>query len=179
LLGILVDKIGKRGLLMFFSAFFVIFAHLTICVMEDSVAPFANNTIVYPLVAMGIFYAIYTTLIWPSISLVCDKKLRGTAYGFAGSMQAGGLAILSVANGWIHDHTMEVHKGYFWTEVFLLTLSVIALVINGIIFIKDKRRGTGLDLVGGRDSMIKERAKSSFFDNKVDEDDVNSSFISV
>lgn len=89
ILSYLIDKKGKKASLLIFACMILAFNHF-------SLADFANcdgcTTVIIPLIVFGIFFALYTSL-FPSVSIIADEKVIGTAMGIIYSGQNTGLAI--------------------------------------------------------------------------------------
>lgn len=79
-LGYLVDKIGRRALLIMFSSVFIIAAHVTTMLLP-STCPVPSSSEVGPLILIGIGFTIYAAALWPSIPYVVEAKTIGTAFG--------------------------------------------------------------------------------------------------
>lgn len=72
-LGLLVDRIGRRAMLIFFAPVALVVAHLLLAV--TSVNPFI------PLTLLGVAYSFFAAVLWPAIPLVVEEHHVGTAYG--------------------------------------------------------------------------------------------------
>ena len=83
--GLIVDKIGKRGKFIILNAFFFFITHLIFCFIPNynSFEPI----IILPLVLMGVSMGLYCSVIMPSVPLVVDRKIIGTALGLVGVFQ--------------------------------------------------------------------------------------------
>ena len=124
--GFLVDKIGKKGLIMFASSGLLIAAHTTIAFLNDTTIP--NYLVLIPLLMMGIFYSTYVAVIWPSFPLVVKEESLGTAFGMVTAFQNGMLVAAAAIVGVIAGDTLDDKGGYFWTEIFLLGLAVLGMI---------------------------------------------------
>jgi MFS family permease len=79
-LGLLIDKVGKRALLICLSSVLLIIAFTSSMLMPECHLCYNE---VYPLVLCGIGYSIYAAAIWGSIPYVVDSNAIGTAFGLA------------------------------------------------------------------------------------------------
>lgn len=81
--GIIIDKIGKR-------------AHFIIISSSSSIISFSLFFHIQPLIPLallGITYSVFASTIWPTVSLICSKRLVGAAYGVMTSLQNLGLSV--------------------------------------------------------------------------------------
>jgi MFS family permease len=79
ILGGVIDRIGRRGIMNLVSAVLVVLVHILL-----------RNTDMYPifpLVLLGFCYSIYASALWPSIALVIAKESVATAYGVVTAVQ--------------------------------------------------------------------------------------------
>jgi hypothetical protein len=97
---------------------------------------------------------------WPSVAVVVEARLLGSAYGLTTAIQNTGLASVPLIVGAIHDHTGT----YTSSEIFLAATAVIGVVVGLLLNIVDRRFGGGalnasrkqrlLDLDGLRDPLL-------------------------
>ena len=85
LFGYMVDKIGKRGKFIILATFLFFITHLLFTTLPNS----SNEAYfsIIPLVFLGICFSLYSSVIMPSIPLVVDSKIIGTALGLVGICQ--------------------------------------------------------------------------------------------
>ena len=137
IIGIITDKIGKRGFLLIASAIFLTTFHVLLIITPDSHKP------IYPIfyfVLFGIGYSINVTVVWSAITYVLDKNIIGTAFGVAYCFSNMGLVIVPICIGYIQENTTKEH-GYFWVSCFLAMLGIIGLFAAIFIFIFDLKHG--------------------------------------
>ena len=140
--GKLVDVFGKRGIIMLISCILIIGAHILIAFLNDTTSP--NYLILIPLVMLGFFFSTYSVVIWPSLPLVVEQKMVGKAFGMVTVFQNCMLAAAPAIVGLISDNTKSNDFGYFWTEIFLLGLVVLAFVNTIFISVFDSKSGSVL-----------------------------------
>lgn len=85
LIGILIDRIGKRSKFIIFTAFFFFITHVIFATLPNSNE--INYISIIPLISLGICYSLYAAVIMPSLPLVVDNKIIGTAFGLVGIFQ--------------------------------------------------------------------------------------------
>eukprot|EP01016_Furgasonia_blochmanni_P034235 TRINITY_DN3668_c0_g3_i1.p1 TRINITY_DN3668_c0_g3~~TRINITY_DN3668_c0_g3_i1.p1 ORF type:complete len:518 (+),score=88.29 TRINITY_DN3668_c0_g3_i1:119-1672(+) len=144
--GALIDKIGRRITMMFFSFALLIIAHVMFTFLpnyEDG-----NYIVVIPMTLLGIFYAIFVAAIWPAFPLVVEIQQIGRAYGLALCTLNIVLGTVPLLMGYIHDATADDEKfGYFWVEVVLLGISTIGIFCTAMLYYFDRRQGGLLERV--------------------------------
>ncbi|CAE7427549.1 MFSD1, partial [Symbiodinium sp. KB8] len=85
-LGAFIDCIGMRAVFCLASALVITGVHLLLGL--SSITPLVG------LVFMGLAYSFYAAALWPSIALVVDEEIVGTAYGLTTAAQNLGLAVV-------------------------------------------------------------------------------------
>jgi len=143
--GAMADRIGRRVMFLLGSFILLGFVHVGVLTLSDSEPNNPNSNILFPLIGIGIAFSAYAAIIWPSVSLVVEEKANGTAYGFVLAMQNLMLSIVPIVIGFIHDKTIEVSYGYFWTEIFLLILTFVGILATILIKKEDAKTGGVLE----------------------------------
>ncbi|MEG8947203.1 MFS transporter [Rosettibacter firmus] len=121
LFGLLVDKIGKRSLLMMIGSLMIIPVYLMMAykvgkpdIMTES--DFINININFfdihasipiylmiPMSIMGIAFSLVPAVMWPSVALIVDNAKLGTAYGLMTMIQNIGLFSFNLIIGFAND----------------------------------------------------------------------------
>lgn len=134
LLGLCVDKFGRRPMLIVFSAASFVVCHLTfmlfpVCIHCWSIIP------VY--IFMGAALSVYGSVIWPCIPLVVDREVTGTAFGITTSVQNAGMALSPMVLTQLHSSTGS------WTLPFcyIIACCSIGSAAGIVIWILDRRSG--------------------------------------
>ncbi len=139
ILGLLVDKFGRRGRMMIVGSLLIIPAHLLL-----------GLTRVHPAVGfilLGCAFSLVPAALWPAVPLLVREKFLGTAYGIIGWVQNIGLTIFPFLAGWLVDQSGDdVVQGYTNMEWMFASLSIAGLVFAIMLLVVDKRHGTGLEL---------------------------------
>ena len=65
------------------------------------------------MVLMGLFYSLYASVLYPSIPLICQEHLLGTAYGIISAAQNLGLTLAYLGIGYITDKATS-GEGYIY-----------------------------------------------------------------
>ena len=99
LLGLFVDKIGKRALLMMLGAVLLIPVYLIMAYTHT------QSSLYLPMAMMGIAFSLIPAVIWPSVAYIVPQNKLGTAYGLMTVIQNIGLFGFNLLIGWANDHS--------------------------------------------------------------------------
>ena len=113
--GILVDYINIKTQLNIFASVIATISHIAILKINP----------VYGILAFGITFPLNCAVIWPSITSIISKKVRGKAFGIVVALQNFGFAISSFIVGIIRGTT----GSYDYSQVFLFSLAAFSLVM--------------------------------------------------
>jgi MFS family permease len=97
-LGLLVDKIGKRALLMMIGSVLLVPVYLMMAYTHT------QASLYLPMAMMGIAFSLVPAVIWPSVAYIVDQNKLGTAYGLMTVVQNMGFFGFNLAIGWANDH---------------------------------------------------------------------------
>ena len=97
LLGLFVDKLGKRALLMMFGSMLLIPVYLMM--------GYTNVSLYVPMAMMGVAFSLIPAVMWPSVAYIVEQNKLGTAYGLMTMIQNIGLAGLNLLVGWANDYS--------------------------------------------------------------------------
>jgi MFS family permease len=134
-LGKLVDKIGRRGTMMIIGSLALIPAHLAL-----------GLTTIYPLLPMivlGLAFALVPAAMWPSIPLIVEKRLTGTAFGLMTMIQNIGMAIMPQVIGSLRDSS----GGWVTSQIVLASLGLFGVAFAIWLRLADKQAGNKLERV--------------------------------
>lgn len=95
LLGLLVDRVGKRALFMMFGSLLLIPVYLMMA--------YTSINLWVPIVMMGIAFSLVPAVLWPSVAYIVEESRLGTAYGLMTMIQNIGLAGFNFLIGWAND----------------------------------------------------------------------------
>lgn len=99
LLGIIVDKIGKRALLMMIGSVLLVPVYLIMAYTHTQTALYL------PMAMMGIAFSLIPAVIWPSVAYIVDQSKLGTAYGLMTAIQNIGLFGFNIIIGGANDYS--------------------------------------------------------------------------
>ena len=94
--GLLVDKMGKRALLMMLGSMLLIPVYL--------IMAYTHISLYVPMAMMGVAFSLIPAVMWPSVAYIVDQSKLGTAYGLMTMIQNIGLAGFNLLVGWANDH---------------------------------------------------------------------------
>ncbi|MBU1095409.1 MAG: MFS transporter [Ignavibacteriae bacterium HGW-Ignavibacteriae-2] len=97
LFGLLVDKIGKRALLMMVGSILLLPVYLMMV--------YTNISLYVPIILMGISFSLIPAIMWPSVAYIVDEKRLGTAYALMGLIQQIGVAAFNWMIGLANDYS--------------------------------------------------------------------------
>lgn len=96
LFGLLVDRIGRRALLMMFGSVLLIPVYL--------IMAYTQINLYIPMAMMGVAFSLIPAVMWPSVAYIVDQSKLGTAYGLMTMIQNIGLFGLNLLVGWANDY---------------------------------------------------------------------------
>lgn len=97
LFGLLVDKIGKRSLLMMVGSILLLPVYLMMV--------YTDISLYVPIILMGISFSLIPAIMWPSVAYIVNEKKLGTAYALMGLIQQVGVAGFNWMIGLANDYT--------------------------------------------------------------------------
>jgi MFS family permease len=135
LFGLLVDKRGRRGLLMILGSLLLFPAHLLLGL--TGVHP------IVPFILMGMAFSLVPAALWPAVPILVRDCYLGTAYGLIGWVQNIGLA----AFPWLAGKLVDRSGGdYTSMQVMFASLGFVGLVFSLLLLRADRIHRTGLEL---------------------------------
>ena len=134
-LGIVIDKVGKRALFICLSSIFILLACIITLSIPTSDMGDRNNLIFIPLTFLGFGYSVYAAALWGSVPYVVEPKQIATAYGLVTAVQNIGLTISPLIAGALLK--TERSGGYFWYFIYFICLSCIGICLNLWLYFDD------------------------------------------
>src|SRR5207245_6970691 len=113
LFGLMVDRVGKRAILMMLGSMLLIPVYLMMA--------YTDVNLYVPMAMMGIAFSLIPAVMWPSVAYIVDQSKLGTAYGLMTMIQNIGLFGFNLLIGWANDFahaSAENPAGYrlgMWT----------------------------------------------------------------
>ncbi len=148
-----VDKKGKAASLMILGASLLIFAHLSLSIVN-------NVTLAYMgLLSLGIAFSLVPAAMWPSVAKIVKESRLGTAYASMFTIQNWGLglffwgigAVLDLANRGNLEAIQAGEAAYNYTvPIFMLViLGIISIFLAMQLKKADAKQKYGLELPSG------------------------------
>lgn len=134
LLGLIIDKIGRRALMMAFSSVIFIIAYSASMIMPPCNKCYNE---VFTLVLVGLGYSIYCACIWTSIPYVVKPSAVGSAFGMTTALQNTGMVIAPFIVGSIRDKYSSIDHGYYYVNAFFVSVNILGLIFNIILYVLD------------------------------------------
>eukprot|EP00941_MAST-03F_sp_MAST-3F-sp1_P005548 g5548.t1 len=132
-IGAFVDWVGFKAVIMLVASFLIFYAHMMLGL--STIQP------VFPLVLLGIGYAIYTAAIWPAIPDVVADDRKGLAFGLVTAVQNAGLALIPLLVAMLRSHTHT----YEPIEVFFALLAGFGIASGLVLNYDDIKRSSRLN----------------------------------
>lgn len=127
ILGQISDIYGQRTTIMITGGVLTLGSHIFQLLLPDCIECWYS---VIPIFNYGLSLAVYFVVMWGSVSFLVEPKYIGTAYGVLSCIQNLGCTIMPPLLGFIHDMSLKVDHGYFWTELALIVFSLISLMMK-------------------------------------------------
>jgi MFS family permease len=150
LLGRMIDRVGRRAMIASLATILLVAVH-------SSLALTRVNPVV-PLIGQGLAYALYSSVLWPSVTLTVDKEVTGTAFGTITSIQNIGLALFPIVVAAIYNRSGE--RFIPGVEVFFTCCAVIGTFLGVLLNILDRRTGNKLNSIDGKGDAAVESIES-------------------
>lgn len=135
LLGLLVDKIGRRGKIMILGSIFLIPAHLLL-----------GLTYLHPVfsfILLGISFSMVPAALWPAVPILVKEKFLGTAFGIIAWIQMFGLFIFP----WLAGKVVDASGGnYTNMELMFASLGIAGFVFSLLLLRSNRKHKLGLEL---------------------------------
>jgi MFS family permease len=128
--GGLVDRIGRRASLMLLGSLMMIPCYLVLGF--TMVPPYI------PMILLGAAFVLVPAAMWPSVPLIVEKNVTGTAFGLMTMIQNAGLALFPYLNGQLRVATHT----YSASMVMFATLGAVGFVF-ALLLLRADRRETG------------------------------------
>ena len=132
-LGKVVDKVGRRASMMIVGSLILIPAHL--------VMGYTDIYPVIPMIFLGLAFSLVPAAMWPSVPLIVNKKLVGTAFGLMTMIQNIGLAVLPQVIGYFRDTTGQ----WVVSMTILASLGLFGLTFAFLLKVVDRKEGGHLE----------------------------------
>ena len=164
-LGNIVDHKGKAATMLVLGSLLLIACHLTFAfVLPEFKGSQVGGIIVayITILVLGASFSLVPASLWPSVPILVDAKIIGSAYALIFWIQNIGLWLFpmligkvldatnpklveQVSNGVISREQAAISYDYTWPLVMLAALGVAALFLGILLKVVDKKKGIGLE----------------------------------
>ena len=124
LFGLLVDRVGKRALLMMVGSLLLIPVYLMM--------GYTQVNLYVPMAMMGVAFSLIPAVMWPSVAYLVDQSKLGTAYGLMTMIQNIGFGGFNLLVGWANTHRHADQTNPAGYHLGMWIFSVLGLL--GVLF---------------------------------------------
>lgn len=138
LFGLLVDKIGKRALMMMVGSIFLMPVYLMMV--------YTDVSLYVPIALMGVAFSLIPAVMWPSVAYIVEEKRLGTAYSLMTLIQQIGLAGFNWLIGFANDYSLASATnpdGYRLGMWIFSILGFLGLFFAFMLRVSDRTHGGG------------------------------------
>ena len=135
ILGLLIDKFGRRGKIMIIGSIMLVPAHLLLGL--TSLPP------VISFLMLGIAFSLVPAALWPAIPILVKEKFLGSAFGIIAWIQMSGLTLFPWLAGKMVDWSGDTYTNM---QLMFASLGFIGIVFSILLLRADKKQKLGLEL---------------------------------
>jgi len=96
LIGLLVDYVGKRALLMTFGSILLLPVYL--------IMGYTQISLYIPVIMMGVAFSLIPAVMWPAVAYIVEEKRLGSGYALMTVIQQIGMALFPIVIGAANDY---------------------------------------------------------------------------
>jgi MFS family permease len=125
LIGLMVDKIGRRAGMMFLGSIILLPVYLMLA--------YTHIPLYFPVAMIGISFSLIPAIMWPSVAFIVKENRLGTAYALMMLIQQAGVMLFAWLIGWANDFSQASAsnpQGYNLGMWFFSILGVIGLIFS-------------------------------------------------
>jgi len=124
LIGLLVDYIGKRALLMTIGSILLLPVYLLMA--------YSGITLYIPVIMMGVAFSLIPAVMWPAVAYIVEEKRLGSGYALMTVIQQIGMMLFPLIIGWANDYSgaSATNPGGYHLGMWIFSI----LGILGLIF---------------------------------------------
>jgi MFS family permease len=143
LFGLLVDRVGKRALLMMGGSLMLIPVYL--------IMGYTHVSLYVPMAMMGVAFSLIPAVMWTSVAYIVEQSKLGTAYGMMTMIQNIGLFGFNLLIGWANDYSQASASnpaGYHMGMWIFSVLGVLGVVFAFLLHQRETGpQGHGLETI--------------------------------
>ena len=125
IIGLLVDYIGRRALLMTIGSILLLPVYL--------IMGYSSLTLYVPVIMMGVAFSLIPAVMWPAVSYIVEEKRLGSGYALMTVIQQVGMMIFPLIIGWANDYSHASASnpgGYHLGMWFFSILGILGLIFS-------------------------------------------------
>jgi len=119
-IGLLIDRYGKRAIIATIAAALVIVVHIML--------GYSDVSPVGPLVGQGLAYTGFAAVLWPAVPLVIQPRLTGLGFGILTASLNAGCAVLPIIVAQVYNDSASLYIPN--VELMFALLGVLALSLG-------------------------------------------------
>ena len=137
LFGLIVDSIGHRVTMIFYSSLLLAISELIFIMIPSSPSDDVSYLGYIPILLIGFAWAVYYAGLYPTISLIVKPNAQGTAFGINASFSNLGNSLSPLVVGALTFKNLKENT-YFWVNISLGVLSLIGALLAVCLYLYDK-----------------------------------------
>lgn len=146
LFGLLVDRLGRRSLLMAIGS---------LCLMPVFlILGYTRWDLWISTVMIGLAYSLVPAVLWPAVPYLVSEHRLGTAYGLMTMLQNIGLTVCNLLAGWLNDRAgaSADHPSGYLPMLWMFALLSLAGIVFSVLLRRHEMgpRGHGLETLRAR-----------------------------
>jgi len=125
IIGLLVDYIGRRALLMTIGSILLLPVYLLM--------GYSSITLYVPVIMMGVAFSLIPAVMWPAVAYIVEEKRLGSGYALMTVIQQIGMMLLPLIIGWANDYSKASASnpgGYHLGMWIFSTLGILGLIFS-------------------------------------------------
>ena len=137
--GYIADKVPKKLYILPGFAVLLIIASVEWMIKANSTEGQADFITYTNLCFYGLFYASFFAVLWSCIPFVTIPSRVGMVAGITVSLSELATFFLPEMFEWVHDHTLNINSGYFYSMLSLSGLGVLLLLLTVWLLFEDSK----------------------------------------
>lgn len=151
-LSVIVVWIGKKGYVLILAGFCAFGSYFYLETLPNE----PSTKVTISIIMIGVFFSLYSSVIWTSMALVVPKQATSVALGIATTIQNILMTTLPIVFGAINKS--RTPKAYNTSLRVLQGMAICATIFSVIVTITDKVTGKKLDLPENDKSVLEQRS---------------------
>lgn len=155
-IGYASEKVKKRSYLIVASCFTFLLTYGLMLYLETSVEMRSSEWLRWlPVILLGLSIAMFCTIIMPTVPMIVDPKLLGTAFGIMEVFQNLAMGVFPIVIGAMREHFDNELEGFHVETQFLFIISCLCLGISFFLKTADSVSGGKIDVKDFRRKYVR------------------------